>query len=123
MFRVQLENKHQVLAHISGKMRKNFIRILAGDRVAVELSPYDLTRGRSFTAISKHSKGCGASDAMKVRASVKKICESAKSFIGAAWFGLSAATRSTSSAKDKARNAWHVLQVWICRRRSGCGSD
>jgi translation initiation factor IF-1 len=46
MFRVQLENKHQVLAHISGKMRKNFIRILAGDRVAVELSPYDLTRGR-----------------------------------------------------------------------------
>jgi len=46
MFRVQLENKHKVLAHISGKMRKNFIRILAGDRVAVELSPYDLTRGR-----------------------------------------------------------------------------
>jgi translation initiation factor IF-1 len=46
MFRVQLENKHQVLAHISGKMRKNFIRILPGDRVAVELSPYDLTRGR-----------------------------------------------------------------------------
>jgi translation initiation factor IF-1 len=46
MFRVQLENKHEVLAHISGKMRKNFIRILPGDRVAVELSPYDLTRGR-----------------------------------------------------------------------------
>jgi translation initiation factor IF-1 len=46
MFRVQLDNKHQVLAHISGKMRKNFIRILAGDKVAVELSPYDLTRGR-----------------------------------------------------------------------------
>ncbi|MGH7438617.1 MAG: translation initiation factor IF-1, partial [Polyangiaceae bacterium] len=46
MFRVELENKHQVLAHISGKMRKNFIRILAGDRVAVELSPYDLTRVR-----------------------------------------------------------------------------
>ena len=46
MFRVELENKHQVLAHISGKMRKNFIRILSGDRVAVELSPYDLTRGR-----------------------------------------------------------------------------
>ena len=46
MFRVQLENKHQVLAHISGKMRTNFKRILAGDRVAVELSPYDLTRGR-----------------------------------------------------------------------------
>jgi translation initiation factor IF-1 len=46
MFRVELEDKHQVLAHISGKMRKNFIRILSGDRVAVELSPYDLTRGR-----------------------------------------------------------------------------
>ena len=46
MFRVELDNKHVVLAHISGKMRKNFIRILAGDRVAVELSPYDLTRGR-----------------------------------------------------------------------------
>ena len=46
MFRVQLENKHVVLAHISGKMRKNFIRILPGDKVAVELSPYDLSRGR-----------------------------------------------------------------------------
>lgn len=46
MFRVELENKHRVLAHISGKMRKNFIRILPGDRVSVELSPYDLTRGR-----------------------------------------------------------------------------
>ena len=46
MFRVQLDNKHQVLAHISGTMRKNFIRILTGDRVLVELSPYDLSRGR-----------------------------------------------------------------------------
>ncbi len=47
MFRVQLDsNKHQVLAHISGKMRKHFIRILPGDRVLVELSPYDLNRGR-----------------------------------------------------------------------------
>lgn len=46
MFRVELESKHVVLAHISGKMRKNFIRILPGDKVAVELSPYDLTRGR-----------------------------------------------------------------------------
>jgi translation initiation factor IF-1 len=46
MFRVELENKHRVLAHVSGKMRKNFIRILAGDRVLIELSPYDLTRGR-----------------------------------------------------------------------------
>ena len=46
MFRVELENKHIVLAHISGKMRMNFIRILPGDKVTVELSPYDLTRGR-----------------------------------------------------------------------------
>lgn len=46
MFRVALENGHEVLAHISGKMRKHFIRILPGDRVRVELSPYDLTRGR-----------------------------------------------------------------------------
>jgi len=47
MFRVEIaESKHQVLAHISGKMRKNFIRILPGDKVQVELSPYDLTRGR-----------------------------------------------------------------------------
>jgi translation initiation factor IF-1 len=46
MFRVELENKHLVLAHVSGKMRKNFIRILPGDKILVELSPYDLSRGR-----------------------------------------------------------------------------
>ena len=46
MFRVELENKHIVLAHVSGKMRMHFIRILPGDRVAMELSPYDLGRGR-----------------------------------------------------------------------------
>ncbi|MEA3466576.1 MAG: translation initiation factor IF-1 [Thermodesulfobacteriota bacterium] len=46
MFRVKLDNDHVVLAHISGKMRKFYIRILPGDRVTVELSPYDLTRGR-----------------------------------------------------------------------------
>jgi translation initiation factor IF-1 len=46
MFRVKLDNEHVVLAHISGKMRKFYIRILPGDRVTVELSPYDLTRGR-----------------------------------------------------------------------------
>ena len=46
MFRVQLENGHEVLAHISGRTRMNYIRILKGDRVLVELSPYDLTRGR-----------------------------------------------------------------------------
>ena len=46
MFAVELENGHRVLAHISGKLRMNFIRILPGDRVRVELSPYDLSRGR-----------------------------------------------------------------------------
>ncbi len=46
MFRVELDNGHRVLAHVSGKMRKFFIRILPGDKVTVELSPYDLTRGR-----------------------------------------------------------------------------
>ena len=46
MFRVELENGHQALAHISGKMRKHFIRILPGDKVLVELSPYDPNRGR-----------------------------------------------------------------------------
>ncbi len=46
MFRVELDNGHKVLAHVSGKMRMNFIRILPGDRVTVELSPYDLSRGR-----------------------------------------------------------------------------
>ena len=46
MFKVKLDNDHEVLAHISGKMRMHYIRILPGDRVLVELSPYDLTRGR-----------------------------------------------------------------------------
>lgn len=46
MFRVELENGHRILAHISGKMRMHFIKILPGDKVIVELSPYDLTRGR-----------------------------------------------------------------------------
>ncbi|MDI6785571.1 MAG: translation initiation factor IF-1 [bacterium] len=46
MFRVEIENGHKVLAHISGKMRMHYIRILPGDKVTVELSPYDLTRGR-----------------------------------------------------------------------------
>lgn len=46
MFQVELENGHQVLAHISGKLRMNYIRILPGDKVTIELSPYDLTKGR-----------------------------------------------------------------------------
>ncbi|GHE26303.1 hypothetical protein GCM10007167_04350 [Vulcaniibacterium thermophilum] len=46
MFRVRLENGHEIIAHISGRMRKNYIRILTGDRVKVEMTPYDLTKGR-----------------------------------------------------------------------------
>ena len=46
MFKVELQNGHQILAHISGKLRMNFIRILPGDKVTVEMSPYDLTKGR-----------------------------------------------------------------------------
>ena len=53
MFKVELENGHQVLAHISGKMRKYFIRILPGDTVSIELSPYDLTRGRIVHRMKK----------------------------------------------------------------------
>ncbi|MBU0485798.1 MAG: translation initiation factor IF-1 [Proteobacteria bacterium] len=54
MFRVELDNGHKVLAHISGKMRMHFIKILPGDRVTIELSPYDLTRGRvTFRAKGK----------------------------------------------------------------------
>ncbi|CAG35876.1 probable translation initiation factor IF-1 [Desulfotalea psychrophila LSv54] len=55
MFRVELDNGHKVLAHISGKMRMHFIKILPGDRVTVELSPYDLTRGR-VTFRTKNTK-------------------------------------------------------------------
>ena len=54
MFQVELQNGHQILAHISGKMRMNFIRIYPGDKVTIELSPYDLTRGR----ITWRSKNC-----------------------------------------------------------------
>ena len=53
MFKVKLDNDHEVIAHTSGKMRKNRIRVLAGDRVTVEMTPYDLTKGR-ITFRSKH---------------------------------------------------------------------
>ncbi len=57
MFRVELDNGHKVLAHISGKMRMHFIKILPGDRVTVQLSPYDLTRGRvTYRSKNKKSK-------------------------------------------------------------------
>ncbi len=53
MFRVKLENGFRILAHVSGKIRKNYIRILLGDKVTVELSPYDLTRGRIVYRLRK----------------------------------------------------------------------
>src|SRR5512141_214787 len=86
MFKVELENKHQVLAHISGKMRKNFIRILPGDKVLVELSPYDLARGRIIYryrwARGQVRRTCTRHNiresVVKVRASVKRICAKCK---------------------------------------------
>ena len=72
MFGVELANGHRVLAHLSGKMRINYIRITPGDRVLVELSPYDLTRGRITYRLREGDNG------MKVRASVKPRCEKCK---------------------------------------------
>ncbi len=60
MFRVELENGHVVIAHISGKMRKNYIRILKGDKVTVQLTPYDLTKGR-ITFRSRDGKSSSSS--------------------------------------------------------------
>jgi translation initiation factor IF-1 len=64
MFRVELENSHVVIAHISGKMRKNYIRILKGDKVTVQLTPYDLTKGR-ITFRSRDGKSSPNSEANK----------------------------------------------------------
>mgnify|MGYP000102058897 CR=1 FL=1 len=75
MFRVELENKHIVLATISGKMRKNYIRILPQDRVVLEMSPYDLNRGRITYVTSKVHK---QRKTMKVSPSVKRICENCR---------------------------------------------
>ena len=60
MFKVELENKHVVLAHISGKLRMNFIRILPGDKVTIELSPYDLSKGRIIWRDNKDLRGTGS---------------------------------------------------------------
>ena len=60
MFRVELENGHKILAHVSGKMRMNFIRILPGDTVTVEMSPYDLNAGSHCVAALRLEPRCGA---------------------------------------------------------------
>jgi translation initiation factor IF-1 len=82
MFKVELENGHMVLAHISGKMRMHFIRILPGDKVKLELSPYDLTRGRIVYRFKEPERTIYLiriwENTMKVRASVKTICDKCK---------------------------------------------
>src|SRR6201996_8708962 len=81
MFRIELENGHKVLAHISGKMRQHYIRILPEDRVVVELSPYDLSRGRIVYRYKKSlneqptSRQNRIETAVKVNPSVKPICD------------------------------------------------
>lgn len=80
-FRVKLDNGHDVLAHISGRMRVNYIRLLPGDRVVLEMSPYDLTKGRIVQRMKQPGFPCKVNDnfeVMKVRASVKKICAKCK---------------------------------------------
>ena len=77
MFRVELTNGHKVLAHISGKMRQHYIRILPEDRVVVELSPYDLTRGRIVYRTSKPQPARKVL-LMKVNPSVKPMCDKCK---------------------------------------------
>ena len=72
MFKVELENGHVIIAHISGKMRMNYIKILPGDRVKVEMSPYDLTKGRISFRYKENYKE------MKVKASIKKRSEDCK---------------------------------------------
>ena len=79
-FRVKLENGHVVLGHISGKMRMHYIRILPGDKVTVELTPYDLTKGRIIFRAKESVLGteCIEEKQMKVQASVKKVCRNCK---------------------------------------------
>ena len=72
MFRVELENGHVVIAHISGKMRKNYIRILKGDKVTVQLTPYDLTKGR-ITFRSRDGKSGGPGGASAGPADAKPV--------------------------------------------------
>lgn len=83
MFRVEIDGGHIVLGHVSGKMRMNYIRILPGDRVAIELSPYDLTRGRIVLRYRKKSYPKipvvnSIRNGMKVSTSVKTICRNCR---------------------------------------------
>ena len=78
MFKVEIQGGHQILAHISGKLRMNYIRILPGDKVTVEMSPYDLSKGRITWRSKQAVTNLGGKIQMKVRPSVKKICEKCK---------------------------------------------
>ena len=75
MFKVELENGAVILAHVSGKIRMNYIRILPGDKVTVEISPYDLTRGRITFRHKQEIFQKEVKIKMKVRPSVKPICD------------------------------------------------
>jgi translation initiation factor IF-1 len=108
-FRVQLQNGHLVTAHISGKMRKNYIRILTGDAVTVEMTPYDLTKGR----IVYRGPRCSSSRASKWCAKYTDQTPSSTS------------SRPTSScAKTLPRNRCRPCQrsspAWLMRRQSKC---
>ena len=103
MFRVKLDNGHDVLGHISGRMRRHYIRILPGDRVKVELSPYDLTRGRitdrynsagSSAIEPSTTTGCGPSHAAASSALAEPVSTSAASMPAAAAPATSASRRS-----------------------------
>src|SRR5699024_1657820 len=78
MFKVELENGHEILAHVSGKIRMNYIRILPGDKVTVEMSPYELTRCRIYYCFKLETPYSKEVKNMKVRPSVKPICEKCK---------------------------------------------
>ena len=78
MFSVDIGNGHTILAHISGKLRMNFIKILPGDKVTVQMSPYDLTRGRITWRSKERQCAHMEVNSMKVRPSVKPMCEKCK---------------------------------------------
>jgi translation initiation factor IF-1 len=72
MFRVELDNKHRVLAHISGRMRKHFVRLTFGDRVRLEMSPHDLTKGRILYRIDRVPSSGQASSANRARQATRR---------------------------------------------------
>lgn len=91
MFQVELENGHKVLAHISGKLRQNFIRILPGDKVTLELSPYDLTKGRIIwrdKQVNRPAIEMRKADACKIILKKEKFCLHSLLYCDIVYFGL-----------------------------------